>query len=246
MAENDGFFTDPKVWLGIISILLSIVIGIGNFFYTLSAQHEQNRRWDKLNIADIALTDVGFLIFQELSEQKARETEWGYKPILFRAAKDRVFSGVVQIPYGLVLVRPVTDKKIEEIPSGNFFFTLSEGISESKRLELKDGQYIIMKRFEIQFNFKNIGRTVARDLQGKIVMIEPKNNEGSILTQPIEMLLDMSFNKTFQFYTSVDSGLPANLKFELYFKYRDIHEEEHEKRIPVTYDSSRNYWEYGR
>ncbi|GEM_PF-5763693 len=245
MSETNTTNSNAKVWLSIISIFLSAGFGAINYFYTRSVNQNQNERWDKLNIAEITLTDIGFLIQQKLSEQKAKQTNWGYKPLLFREIKDRVYTGYVQVPYALVLVRLPSNKSIELIPHGNFIFTLSEYSNEIKRLNLKVGEYDLMKRFEIQFNFKNIGKTIAKDVRIKIDMIEPRNNEGSVLTQPAEILSEISFNKTFIFFLGMSTDIPSNLKFRLNIQYKDVFEKEHEKQIPIIYDSSRNYWQYG-
>lgn len=88
-TDNSGFFSDPKNAISLFALLISIT----SLIWTLASQWEQNRRWDAVNLGRVELTDVGFIIWREISKEEALSTNWGYKPTLYSAVQNRVYKG---------------------------------------------------------------------------------------------------------------------------------------------------------
>lgn len=95
MQENPSFFSDPKV---IISIL-ALVISVASLIWTLANQWGQNRRWEKLNNANPELKEVRLINWKEITAEEVHSTEWGYKPDIY--AKGEATNNYT-LPYHLI------------------------------------------------------------------------------------------------------------------------------------------------
>jgi hypothetical protein len=116
MNESSNFFSDPKVILSLFALLISVV----SLIWTFANQWEQNRRWDKLNTANISVKEIKMTKWKELTKSEAMKTDWGYDPSIYSSGE--TFDSF-QLPYHLV-VRDVTTKEI--IKGINPVFTMAE------------------------------------------------------------------------------------------------------------------------
>lgn len=242
--DSQGFFSDPKVAISLLALLISIA----SLIWTLASQSEQNRRWDVLNLSRVELTDVGFIIWREVSKEEALSINWGHKPTLFAGIENRVYTGKYRLPYELVLVDSSTKNRIT---GSNGFFTLQEAEQEVLRLGLRatTSKPAVFKHYSVQFDFKNTGSTIATDTKVNITSEEPntgKSIEVFNSLQAVDLLPSTSINVVAELYTPITTELPAVLKFTISLIYKDAHKKEIKRDIPVTYDSTRNYWTYGR
>lgn len=90
MSDNtQSFFSDPKVAISLLALVVSIV----SLIWTLANQWNQNKKWDALNLAKIEVSDQGFVIWKELSEEQIRLMKWGYEPTIFQHNENRVYTG---------------------------------------------------------------------------------------------------------------------------------------------------------
>lgn len=242
-------FWDPKIWGLLLIFLGTLAVGGGNFLYTWGVQQEQNHKWDALNAYGVELMDAGFVIYKQISEQERINTNWGYNPITLRFAKDRIISSQYQLPYELLLVKaPIMNEQFEQVPNSNYFFTVDEGKKEIERLGLQEGKFKIYKHLQIQFDFKNIGKTIAKNVRIKIVSIDPQS--GKEVTpfnsdESIDLLPDRGSSTTVSIWCPLNENLPKLLKLRANITYVDINGKVQERIVPVIYDSTQNYWIYG-
>jgi hypothetical protein len=243
------FSNHSMVRSGVLISIVSLLLGFGNFYYSISIQREQNRRWDALNINGVELIDTGFIIYKQISEQERTQTDWGYNPIALRFTKDRIISDKYQLPYELLLVKlPIVNANFERVPNSNYFFTVAEANEEIKRLGLQQGTFKIYKHLQIQFDFKNLGKTIAKDVRIRITGKDPQTGiEVTPFNQDetIDLLPDRGGSTTVPLWCPINEDLPKILKFTASITYRDVHGKAQERSVPVIYDSTQNYWMYG-
>lgn len=239
-TDTPSFFADPKV----VVSLIAIVISLGSLIWTLANQWEQNRRWDALNLGRVQLSDVGFIIWKELSKEEALSTNWGYKPTLYSVVQDRVHLGKYQMPYELVLM----DSNNVRIPNSNGFYTLVEAQQETERLKPQT-QPNVLKHYQVQFNFKNTGSTSSKETSIRITAQISGNDKPLDIfksIEPIDLLPSSSINAVSNFYVPLNAALPQIMKFSAFITYKDAHDKINTRELPIVYDEGQNYWTYGR
>ena len=239
-TDTPSFFTDPKVAIS----LIVIVISLGSLIWTFANQWEQNRRWNALNLGRVELTDVGFIIWKELSKEEALSANWGYKPILYSVVQERVHRGKYQLPYELILM----DSNNVRIPNSNGFFTLAEAQQEIERLKLQ-GNPQVFKHYQVQFNFKNTGSTSSKETTIKITAQIPGTEKPLDIfksVEPIDLLPSSSINAVANFFVPLNATLPQIMKFSVLLTYKDAHDTINTRELPIVYDEGQNYWTYGR
>ncbi len=103
------------------------------------------------------------------------------EPLLFSRVENHLHMGKYRLPYELILADSATQHRI---PNSNGFFTISEADQEVKRLDLPNvpGKYTLLKHFQIQFDFKNLGATTVTDVQINITLEDPLKGESKNLT----------------------------------------------------------------
>jgi len=238
-SEAQRFFSDPKVALSVFAIFISAF----SLFWTLANQWEQNRRWDMLNVGRVELTDVGFIIWKELSKEEALVTNWGYNPTLYSVVQDRVHRGKYQLPYELVLMTLDGSR----IPHSNGFFTLLEAEDEAKRLHLQ-GNPPIYKHYQVQLDFRNTGSTTSKETTIKVTARLPDSQEPAVVfnsVEPVDVLPSSSINAAANIFVPLDVAFPHPLRFQILLGYKDVHGRAASREIPVIYDESQNYWTHG-
>ncbi len=235
MKETTKFFTDPKVIISLFALLISVV----GFIWTLANQWEQNRRWDKLNAANVTIKDVKFIRFKELSKAEAINTQWGYDPTIYSTERLNIY----QLPYFLTARNAKTSKLIKGF---NQVFTIDEVEQEIKRIGYTE-KIFLSKAFKPLFIFENLGKTDAYDLSIKIEIKWSENEWENIFNSNAKITLatGQSSNVSFGFEIPVESKLPPVINYKITLTYRDVNNNFIEKEIKAKWTSNDNYWSYG-
>jgi hypothetical protein len=235
MQENSNFFSDPKVIISLLAILISTV----SLIWTLANQWEQNRRWEKLNNGNPELKEVRLINWKELNESEAHSTEWGYKPDIY--GKGEAMDNYV-LPYYLI-VRDSTNNKIEGI---NKAFTIVEIHQELQRINYKGKNIIINKFFRPKFVFENMGKTETKELTIKIDAKLPDQDWLNVFTSntSINLAGGQSSAIVFDFELPLNLQLPRQISFKVFLKFKDVNDRSIEKFISVKWTTNDNFWSY--
>ena len=242
MFANHKLLTDPTVAISLFALL----IAIGTSIWTIFTNAEQNRRWDALNVGRVEISNIRFMMWKELSREEATSTDWGYKPILFSHAENGLHTGKYRVPYELFLADP---NSMERIPGSNGFFTISEANAEMARLNIgTELKPTIWKKFQILVVFENKGATLASDMKcvvnmkewGKDTWVEVFKSK-----QGVALAASTSCNIAIGFSIPLLTDFPKEIDFEIDLSYEDVHGELQNRKIPVRYDYSMNYWTHG-
>ena len=235
MKETSNFFSDPKVIIALFALVISII----GFIWTLANQWEQNRRWDKLNAANVTIKEVKLARFKELNKEEAMNTQWGYEPLIYSTEILNVF----QLPYYLV----ARDSKTGELLNGfNQVFTINEVEKELKRISFTD-KINLTKFFRPLFILENLGKTDANDLSIKIEIKWLDNDWRNAFTSNAEITLaaGQASNVSFGFEIPIEGKLPPVINFKIKLAYNDVNSNKIEKEIKAKWTSNDNYWSYG-
>ena len=235
MQGNTNFFSDPKVIVSLLAILISIV----SLIWTLANQWEQNRRWEKLNNANPELKEVRLINFKEITAEEAHSTEWGYKPDIYEKGEA---SNNYSLPYYLI-ARDSSNNKIEGI---NKVFTLIQIKQELIRINYKGKNVIANKLFRPKFIFENMGKTDARELSINIEAKLPNQEWQNAFTSNASISLAGGQSSTvhFDFELPIDLELPQQISFKVFLKFKDVNNKSIEKFISVKWTPNDNFWSY--
>lgn len=235
MQENPSFFSDPKM---IISIL-ALVISVASLIWTLANQWEQNRRWEKLNNANPELKEVRLINWKEITAEEAHSTEWGYKPDIY--AKGEATNNYT-LPYHLI-ARDSANNKIEGI---NQAFTIAEIEQELHRIHYEGKNVIVNKFFRPKFVFENMGKTETRELSISIDSKLPDQDWQNAFTSNASINLAGGHSSTvnFDFELPVNLKLPQQISFRVFLKFKDVNNKTIEKFINVKWTPNDNFWSY--
>jgi hypothetical protein len=234
MTNNSNFFLDPKVLISILAILISIA----SFLSTLANQWEQNRRWDKLNTANVIVKRAILKRYKSITKADALATNWGYKPIIYGSDIDNEYI----IPYKLVVVDKLTDKLITTINAG---YTVEEIKQELIRINYQ-GEGIILMHFEPKFEIENKGKTDAKNLN---ITVDSKRNgidwyRVFSSDTKIELSGDQISTIELEMDYPISMDIPDEILFKIKLSYLDIHENEIEKEFITKWISKNNSWSY--
>lgn len=234
MTNNSSFFLDPKVLISILAILISIV----SFISTLANQSEQNRRWDKLNVANVIVKRAILKRYKSISKADGLTTNWGYKPNIYGSDIDDEYI----IPYKLVVVDKLTDKLITTINAG---YTVEEIKQELGRINYK-GEGTIFMHFEPKFEIENKGKTDAKNLN---ITVDIKYNKidwqrAFSSNTKIELSGDQVSTIELEMDYPINMDIPDEILFKIKLSYLDIHENKIEKEIITKWISKNNSWSY--
>jgi hypothetical protein len=235
MKETTNFFSDPKVIISLFALFISII----GFIWSLANQWDQNRRWDKLNAANVSIKEVKYIRFKELSKEEAMNIQWGYDPIVYSTERLNIY----QLPYYLT----ARNAKTGELINGfNQVFTINEVEQELKRIAYTD-KIFLSKAFKPFFILENLGKTDAYDLSIKIEIKWLENDWRNVFTSNTEITLaaGLSSNVTFGFEIPIESKLPPVINYRILLTYGDINNNLTEKEIKAKWTSNDNYWSYG-
>ncbi len=235
MNNESSFFSDPKVIISLFAILISIA----SLLWTLGNQWEQNRRWDKLNAANIILKDAKLIKWKRISKAEAMTTNWGYEPLIFGSGElDEQYI----LPYKLV-VRDANSQNL--ISTINSCFTIDDVKSELERVGYK-GEVNVFKNFKVKFEIENRGKTDANELDLKV-----KAKYGNLVWQDaftanakISLSSDQISAILFDFDFPVNTKLPDEIYFKIFTNFKDIHNNSMDKEINAKWTSNDNFWSY--
>jgi hypothetical protein len=237
MAQaHTGFFADPKVWIAIGALAVSLL----SLAWTVANQLGQNRRWDALNVASVQLKEVKFYVWRELAQEEALSTDWGYEPLIFSSPEG---WGKFRLVHFLQLRVPTTG---EVHAHSNPVFTVTDAEAEAKRVGA--GLPVSLYRaFRPMFIFENTGKTEADEWR---VRIDLKLGQGEwqpafTSNAPVRMAAGQTVNVSFDFSMPLQLPVPRELDFRISAQFKDIHGRERLYNIVAVWESQRNYWTYG-
>lgn len=235
MKETSNFFSDPKVIIALVALSISII----GFIWTFANQWEQNRRWDKINAANVTIKEVKLARFKELSKEEAMNTPWGYEPLIYSTE----ILNVYQLPFYLVARGSKTGEILNDF---NQVFTINEVEKELKRISFTD-KIILNKVFRPHFVLENLGKTDANDLSIKIEIKWLDNDWRNAFTSNAEITLaaGQASNVSFGFEIPIEGKLPPVINFKIKLAYNDVNSNKIVKEIKAKWTSNDNYWSYG-
>lgn len=234
MSNNTNFFSDPKIVISIIAIIISLI----SLIWTLSNQYEQNRRWDKLNAANIVIERAILKRYKSITKEKAMQTNWGYDPNIYGSDFDDQYI----IPYKLIAIDKTNEQQITKI---NSCYTLDEIKNELIRINYK-GDIYVLKHFEPKFEIINKGKTVAQINYLKVEAKVDGNNwqEAFSSKNTIELTNDQISTIEIEMNYPISNTIPDIIQFRISIVYIDIHGNKIDKEINTKWISKNNSWAY--
>jgi len=239
---TDTFWADPKIWIAILAVVISII----DFIFLSWFRWDQNRRWDALNIARVELSEVYFIAWEEIDRQTALTRQWGYSPSLFSIVKDHVHTDKFRTYEELVLWDPNHNIKI---PHSNGFHTLNDAPLEIHRLGLNPQNVLVFKHMQMQIDLKNAGGTLAQNVHISVDLLDDGSGSSKNIfksTSKVDLFGGSSVNVNMDIWLPIASSLPRPTRFHLDLSFTSIHVENILRIIPIEYDPERNYWVYGK
>jgi hypothetical protein len=236
MKMNEfSFFSDPKVVLSLLALLVSIVALI----WTLANQTEQNRRWEKLNAANPEIKEIKMVSYKEVSKDEAMNTNWGYDPLIY--AKGEA-TNVFYLPYFLSLYDSKTNEKIA---NANPVFTFSEIETELKRIGYCNN-IMVFKHFRPKFVIENMGKTSADNLSIQIDAKIPGQEWQPTFSSNVQITLSGGQVSTifFDIDLPLNIPLPEQISFKITFSWIDIHSKNLSNIINSKWTTKDNLWSY--
>ena len=233
--NESSFFSDPKVVLSLLALLVSIVALI----WTLANQAEQNRRWEKLNAANPEIKQIKMVTYKEVTKDEAMKTNWGYDPLIY--AKGEA-TNIFYLPYFLSLYDLTTNEKISK---ANPVFTFSEIEAELKRIG-HSNKIMVFKHFKPKFEIENMGKISVENLSIQIDAKIPGQEWQSAFTSNAQITLSGGQVSTIitDFELPVNIALPAQISFKITFTWIDIHSKNLSKTINAKWTTNDNFWSY--
>ena len=234
-SEPPGFFSDPKTILALLAILLSV----GNLIWFLANQHEQNRRWNKINAGSIELSKPIFQVFRQLTHAAYESTDVGYSCVFYGSPE----SADVLQQINFLRVR---DKKTGAlVPYVDVTFTVEQTTKELAKKGYKD-EVIIRKVYRPIFYLKNDGKTEVNDFVVSVDMqsLDGKWAQVSVPSKPQKVPAGREVNISFDLEIELNSQLPEKIPFRISTKYSDINGLTTDKAILTTWFFTLNNWVY--
>jgi hypothetical protein len=233
--NESSFFSDPKVMLSLLALLVSFVALI----WTLANQAEQNRRWEKLNAANPEVKEIKMVSYKEVSKDEAMNTNWGYDPLIY--AKGEA-TNIFYLPYFLSLYDSTTNEKIAK---ANPVFTFSEIEAELKRIG-HSNKIKVFKHFRPKFVIENVGKTSAENLSIQIDAKIPGQEWQPAFTSNAQITLSGGQVSTIFFDIDLPHNFPLSeqISFKITFSWIDIHLKNLSKIINTKWTTNDNFWSY--
>lgn len=219
--------------------LLALIIAIVSLIWTIINQCNQNRKWDNLNIGNPGVFEIKLKNWKELSKEEAMNTKWGYDPSIY--GKSDSIDGYI-LPYS-ISIRSAQSNEL--IPNTNPVFSILEVNEELKRIDCKE-QVNLFRLFKPIIWIENMGKTEVRNLMIYIDAEQPNNEWVRAFTSNARINLAGAKISTvyFDFELSLDSKIPDQLRFKIYFSYEDCKKKKKKKIIGVKWTSQDNIWSY--
>lgn len=233
MSSESSFFSDPKVIISIFALLISTV----TLIWTLGNQSEQNRRWDKLNVANVILKEVKMTPCKKMTRAEVESTNWGYNALLYGSDYENQYT----LPYKLV----VRDLKHNLIPNVNPVYTINDLQKELVRIGYR-GEANVAMVFKPIFVFDNKGRTDAKNLK---IVIDSKFDsvewrEAYSSNAKLDLSIEQGIHISFEMEYPANIKIPDEILFKIKLAYDDIHGKPIKKEILTKWLSYVNDWSY--
>lgn len=238
-SDNMNFFSDPKVLISILALVISLL----SFIWTLGNQNEQNRRWSELNKPNIVVTEMTMQAFKIVSKEDLKNIVWGYQPIVFNTTNEDFY----QLPYYLSIRTSKDEKKIE---NSSKYFTFGEIESDLLSKGYKKGQIGVNTYFNLHpvFKLKNIGKIDANNFEFK-TFVKTNNKQDWFTATESDSKFDFSNEQVFSIILHVEyptfQKFPQFLSFKLIFSYNDNLGQKFNKEIILTWYPNDNTWSSG-
>lgn len=233
---NGSFFSDPKVVISILALLVSII----SVIWTLANQFDQNRRWDALNIAKVEFKEAKFYIWREMTKEEALKTQWGYEPLIVGSPEA---WNKLTLPYFLQLRDMATGVVV---PHTNPVFTVGEAEAEARRVGF-NSPVVLFRAFRPVFIFENGGKTEATDcnIQVSIKLGDDVWKPAFASNAPVRIPVAQSVNVSFDFAVPLQVAIPDVIRFKIQTEFSDISGKRPKRELVAGWESKRNYWFYG-
>jgi hypothetical protein len=236
MGDNNGFWTDPKIYISILAIIISIV----SLIFTISNQVDQNSKWDKLNQPNLILKEVKFLNWNEVTKDDALKTEWGYKPVLYQ--KTGSFNHYV-LPYFISIYKKDSNQRVS---NANISFTINQIVAELNKLKIKSEDVILYRLFRNVMVIENIGKTNAKKIFSTVkAKMDNQWVDAFTANTKIELSTNQTSSISFDIELPLFKDIPQELDFIIYLEWENTNNKKEKKSIAVKWTSQDNYWSYG-
>ena len=241
MQGELSFFSDPKVILSLLAIIVSIV----SLIWTLSNQWEQNRRWEEVNNANVEVKEMGFVRWKQMPKEEALSTDWGYNPVIY----DNGDGAQTFLPYRLI-ARDQNGKQIDNI---NPVFTVNDLNKEINRL-IKIGDLpanfsnaSIHKLFRTRFVIENLGKTTAKNVEASVFSKFSSQDWTNTNLQSPKLTLSAGQQSTISINLELplNVDLPSDISFKILLKFQDVNNNSKQKEVIGKWDTYNNLWSYG-
>lgn len=232
---NPGFFSDPKIWISLFSLGISVF----TFIYSLYNQSEQNRRWDIINLANPAIRDMKMVRRKQFQADVANRINWGYPTTMYREEG----TDVIFLPYFLKIYDANSN---QELNGANPVFTMDEARAEATRLGFT-GSILVRKHLRAKFDIENIGKTEAKNFRA-LVEVKPPGQTWQTLPPlaPIQAFgpgVTVFYETSFS--VSADTHTLGNVQFKFNFQFEDMNGQVRSKTAETTWISESNVWANG-
>lgn len=215
--------------------VVAIIISVISIAISIWTTRELKHQWRETVIGRISLVDAGYFYWKSYSQKEASLVNFGY-PVSLRmqSSADRRFSDEQLLPTRLVAYDVSTKQRLP----GVMGLTVNE-INENLRLRnFSPQQVYLRKHYKIQLQFKKFGNTIAKNFT---ITVDTKisDSEDWIIGEPAapsDLMPDMSVFKNLDFYTSLESPLPNNIKFKIHYKYTDAEGNHVEEDVSHVFD----------
>lgn len=236
MNESYNFFSDPKVIISLLALIVSIVALI----WTLANQSEQNRRWEKLNDPNPVIKEINMTSFKEITKEDALKTKWGYEPHIY--AKGEA-TNLFSLPYFLSLHDLTTNERLTKV---NPIFTIDEIEPELKRIGYTK-EVTAYRYFKPKFTIENMGKTSTENLSIKVDAKLPGQEWLSAFTSNSKISLSSGQVSTFfiELELPLNIELPKHINFRINLNWKDIHSKSVSRLIDAKWTTNDNFWSYG-
>lgn len=235
--EHSGFFSDPKV----IIAILALVISLAGLLWTLANQFEQNRRWDVLNMGYIELTKPAFTVFRTISRKEFKSLYVGYESKTYGSE-----NSIDEVRF-IHLVRIRNKETGAQITNTDPTITLTEVEQELGKLAERPKAIELTRVYRPIFFFSNSGKTEVRDLTFEISHTTYDGAGWMIFLRsgaPANILPGQEFNITKELEVPLNSPMPEKIPFKIEIDYRDIRGTAHKETIKRVWYSEGNDWKY--
>lgn len=207
---------DWKFWIELV-VAVAAVAGFG---LSLLNYFRENARWKDLNMGRVEISRVGFIYFKILPKEESLKTDWGYRVDALEMLEDRRLTGLVGIPHRIIAFDESTKTAHTEING----ITYKEAEERLRNAPSSRDHFILIKVYEIEFTFENVGNTAARNVSISIERQMPDTGkwEQDKFSSPRDLPPRKTVQKLTQLYAPLNSYLLEKLQFKVHIQYEDV------------------------